>query len=99
MAELVDLEKHRLTINEKLKTLSKQFENNAADSKAATEFMGHLFSLVENLEQQLTLHKATSLLFEKLILAAPRLGKDFEGFKEKCRELEESSGYFPKKES
>jgi hypothetical protein len=48
-------------------------------------------------EEQLNYHMAASLLFEKLLLATPRLTDDYEGFKEKCRELEEKFGYYPKK--
>lgn len=97
MAEILDLEKHRQTIREKLNALSEQLENNAADDRALKEFIRLMVSLVENLEKQVTIHQANSLLFEKLILAAPRLSTDYEDFKDKCRQLEEETGFYPKK--
>lgn len=98
MTEQIDLEKHRQTISEKLKTLSKEIEDNAAGNEAVTKLARLLLEAVDHLEAYLKVHEATTLLFQKLILAAPRLSNDYDGFREMCRQLEEQLGYYTVKQ-
>ena len=90
MAEPEDLEKRRQSIRQRLDELSKEIEHQSESSKLLTEFTSLLYQLIDGLEARAGLHAADLLVFQKIILGAARLSKNWEEFQEKCLQAEKS---------
>lgn len=97
MVDLLDLDKHRQTLTERLSTLSKELEHTSAGSKALYEFTTLLHQVLDNVEQRVILQQAESTLFQKLVLGGVRLSKNWEEYQKMCLGLEEKLGYFKSK--
>lgn len=97
MAEPSDLEKHRHTLTQRLNALTEDLKHQSQGSQALYEWLRLVHQILQNVEQQMELQEAESLLFQKLFLANARLSKSWDEYKKKCVELEEKLGYHSNK--
>jgi len=97
MADYLDLDEHRKTLNTRLDAIRKDLGNVSDKNQALFEFTILLNEVLDNVEQKVGLLQAEVTLFEKLLLGGVRFSKNWEDFQEKCLDLEQKLGYLGNK--